>query len=225
VSTGRGHLVLFAREPVAGRVKTRLAAALGRGPAALLYAAFLEDLSGALGGPWESVVAHDGEVGPRLRAVFGNGWRFTPQGEGGLGDRMAGAAALALSEGAGRVVLAGSDAPTLTAREVGAAFDALATVDVVFAPSPDGGFSLVGLRPPADPAALFAGVAWSSARALGETRGNAERAGLSVALLPVVPDVDVAGDLVPLLEALRKESSLAPATRRALAEHHEVPVR
>jgi len=225
VSEGRGRLVLFAREPVAGRVKTRLAAALGRGPAALLYAAFLEDLSGALRGPWEGVVAHDGVAGPRLRAAFGDGWRFAPQGEGGLGERMARAAASALSDGAGRVVLAGSDAPTLTAREVEAAFDALVAADVVFAPSPDGGFSLVGLRPPADPAALFSGVAWSSALAFRETRGNAERAGLAVALLPAVPDVDVAGDLGPLLEALRKEPALAPATRRALAAHDEVPVR
>ena len=225
MSAGRGRLVLFAREPVAGRVKTRLAAVLGRGPAAVLYAAFLEDLSGALRGPWETVVSHDGDAGPRLHAAFANGWTFTPQGEGDLGERMARAAALALSEGAGSVVLAGGDAPTLTAREVRAAFGALAAADVVFAPSPDGGFSLVGLRAPADPVALFSDVAWSSGRALADTRGNAERAGFSVALLPSLPDVDVAEDLAPLLEALRKEPTLAPATRRAIGAHHEVPVR
>ncbi len=221
----RRRLVLFAREPVAGRVKTRLAAALGRGPAAVLYAAFLEDLSRALRGPWEAVLSHDGDAGPRLRAVFDDGWRMAPQGEGDLGERLSRAAGLAFSEGARLVVLAGSDVPTLTAREVGAAFDALSAADVVFAPSPDGGFSLVGLRPPADPGALFSGVAWSSDRAFRETRANAERAGLSVALLPGVPDVDVVEDLAPLLEALRNDLALAPATRRALAAHHEVPVR
>ncbi len=225
MSTGRGRLVLFAREPVAGRVKTRLAAAFGRGPAAVLYAAFLEDLAAALRGPWETVLAHDGEAGPRLRAAFGEGWRFAPQGEGDLGDRLTRAAALAFSEGAGPAVLSGSDAPTLTARDVEAAFDALAAADAVFAPAPDGGFSLVGLRPPADPAAIFGNVAWSSPRALGDARGNAERAGLSVALLREVPDVDVAGDLAPLLRTLRREPALAPATRRALAAHHEVSVR
>jgi hypothetical protein len=225
VSTGRGRLVVFAREPVAGRVKTRLAAALGRGPAAVLYAAFLEDLAEALRGPWEPVVALDGEAGPRLRAAFGEGWRFAPQGEGDLGDRLTRAAALAFSEGAGPAVLVGSDAPTLTARNVEAAFDALLAADSVFAPAPDGGFSLAGLRPSADPAALFRNVAWSSPRALADARRNAEAAGLSVALLPEVPDVDVAGDLASLLETLRKEPALAPATRRALAAHHEIPVR
>jgi len=224
MSTGRDRLVLFAREPVAGRVKTRLAAALGRGPAAVLYAAFLEDLA-AVRGPWERVVAHEGEPGPRLRAAFGEVWRFVPQGDGDLGERLERAAALAFSEGAGRVVLAGSDAPTLTAREVGAAFDALGAADIVFAPAPDGGFSLVGLHPPAEPATLFRNVAWSTARALSDTRANAERSGLSVASLPELPDVDVAEDLGRLLEALGREPALAPATRRALAGHHEAPVR
>jgi rSAM/selenodomain-associated transferase 1 len=225
VSTSRGRLVLFAREPVAGQVKSRLAAALGRRPAALLYAAFLEDLARALApGAWEATVAYDGEP-RRLRATFGSGWSFRPQGDGDLGARMTRAASLSFDEGSRAVVLAGSDAPTLTGRDVAAAFDALGRADVVLAPAPDGGFTLAGFRRAADPPRVFAGVRWSTHRTLEDARGAAAVAGCGVELLDPVADVDVVEDLPRLFEALRNDPTLAPATRRALATHDEIPVR
>src|SRR5437016_5837453 len=86
------RVTVFARDPVPGAVKTRLAAALGAEEAARLYAAFLADLAAELAaasGEWESVLAHTGEEpGTELSRLFGRGFSFAPQGEGDLGARL-----------------------------------------------------------------------------------------------------------------------------------------
>lgn len=211
------ELVLFAKEPALGRVKTRLAAEIGTVAAVRLYESFLFDLAKELhaADEWREVLAHaEEEPGERLRALFG-GWTTRPQGTGDLGDRLARCARRAFDEGADLVVVVGSDAPTLSREDVRRAFASLEVSDVVLAPSPDGGYALVGLTRRADPEALFSGARWSSAFALADTLEATRRAGLSSALLPEVPDVDVASDLVRLRQALLSRDG---ATSRALAE-------
>ena len=160
------RVVLFAKEPVAGQVKTRLAREIGDTAAAALYAAFLEDLAAALPQPerWDAVLAHaEPEAGPFLRKTFGPPWRLAPQGEGSLGVRLRNA-----FNGA-HVVVAGSDAPTLGRRDLEAAFGALAGgADIVFAPSPDGGFSLIGTSERTGD--FLEGVRWSTEFALEDAR-------------------------------------------------------
>jgi rSAM/selenodomain-associated transferase 1 len=213
------RLVLFAKEPAAGRVKTRLAARIGATRAADLYAAFLEDLAAALPSDrWTALLAHaEPEAGPRLRELFAPPWNLEPQGDGGLGERLASAAARAFRAGAEMVVLAGSDAPTLSPADVSGAFAELDRSDLAFAPTPDGGFSLAGLRTQADHSKLFASVRWSTAFTLADVWRNAAARGLSVALLPEIPDVDVADDLTGLRERLARKRHGAPATRALLA--------
>ena len=213
----RARLVLFAREPAPGGVKTRLAAAIGAERAAALYEAFLADLAEALVSPsWESVVAADGAETPRLARIFAAGWSLRPQGDGSLGDRLARAAAGGFDAGSERVALAGSDAPTMRAADVAAALAALDAADLAAAPAPDGGFSLVALRAGTAPPDLFSGVRWSTELALSDLRRNAAGLGLRVALLPEIPDVDVAADLPPLRRRLARDGRLAPATRAFL---------
>lgn len=210
------RLALFAREPVGGTVKTRLAREVGEAGAVALYAAFLADLAGSLPSPgeWECVLAHLGAApGPILSETFA-GWTFASQGEGDLGSRMA---RLAGGSG-GPVVIVGSDAPELRADDVRAALRALDEADVVFAPAPDGGFSLVGLRSGAPAPAIFGGSRWSTAHALDDTRAAAEAAGCRVALLPVIADVDVAADLRALGARLAARPGGCLSTRRALEE-------
>jgi rSAM/selenodomain-associated transferase 1 len=239
MSSASRRAVVFAREPAPGRVKTRLARALGDGPAAALYAAFLQDLAAALPDParWNSVLAHaEPEAGPFLKRTFGSPWSLVPQGEGDLGERLERAFEGARADGVD-VVVAGSDAPTLTRNDLAAAFAALENdAEIVFAPSPDGGFSLVGIagvRPGTEererrPGDCLEGVRWSTAFALEDARRAAERLGWRVQLLAAVPDVDEVEDLTALSSYLSKHhslslsssssssSSLAPATRRAL---------
>jgi rSAM/selenodomain-associated transferase 1 len=215
------RLTIFAREPVAGRVKTRLAAALGAQEAARLYAAFLADLAAELaapGGEWDSVLAHTGEEpGSELARLFGRGFSFFPQGEGDLGARLVRAFERPRGRAGELAVVVGSDAPTLSRADLARAFAALAAdSDVVLAPAPDGGYSLVGLGPRAEAREVFAGVRWSTADALADTLANASRRGLVTTVMEGVPDVDVAEDLVSLRALLAKDLRLAPATRRAL---------
>lgn len=215
------RFVLFAREPVPGRVKTRLARDVGAAAAASLYAAFLSDLASSLAppGPWEAVLAHaEPEPGPTLLALFAPPWIFVPQGEGSLGDRLQRAVVRARVEGRRHVLVAGSDAPTLAASDVSDAFRALsAGADVVFAPSPDGGFSLAGMGEGVDEATVFPdGARWSTEHALFDCRISAEARGYVVRLLRAVPDVDEAGDLGRVEALFAADPRLAPATRRAL---------
>ncbi len=213
----RARLVLFAKEPAPGRVKTRLAREIGSGRAAALYEAFLTDLAVALVAPaWDSVLAADGSGTGRLDRIFAGGWSRTRQGAGSLGIRLARAVAAAFDEGAEKVALAGSDAPTLTGADVEAAFAALDRADVAVAPAPDGGFTLAAIRSPAGPSGLFGPVRWSTGFTLSDLRRNAATARLELALLPEIPDVDVAADLPALRRSLAADPRLAPATRGTL---------
>jgi rSAM/selenodomain-associated transferase 1 len=219
------RVILFAREPVAGQVKTRLAREIGAGPAASLYAAFLQDLAAALPDParWDAVLAHaEFEPGPFLVGTFRAPWDLLAQGDGSLGDRMARAVVRSRMEGRRDVVIAGSDAPTLGRDDLVAAFAALEEkADVVFAPAPDGGYSLVGLAGSWDFRDFFEGVRWSTAHALDDSRRSAEAKGALVALLATLPDVDELKDLMALSPYFSADPALAPATRRALESFFE----
>ena len=215
------RFVLFAREPVLGRVKTRLAREIGAAAATSLYEAFLSDLAACLTSParWDAVLAYaEFEPGPYLLGTFRPPWDLVPQGEGTLGERLARAVVRARMEGRRDVLVAGSDAPTLTSEDLSEAFGALAgNTDVVYAPAPDGGFSLVGMRGNVDPAAVFpAGVRWSSGHALADSRRSAEAKGYRVRLLSTVPDIDEIKDLGNVEALFGADPDLAPATRRAL---------
>ena len=201
-------------------MKTRLEPAVGPEGAALLYRAFLEDLSGRLAGAgrWESFAVHDGRApGEALGALFGSGWAFAPQGEGGLGTRLAHVFRRLAGSGEGATLIAGSDVPALSAGAVEGAFDALErSGEAVFAPSPDGGFSLVGLPWGRTADFLEGPIAWSTEEALAGAIDGARAVGHGVRILEPVPDVDVPADLVGLRRLLREEPDAAPATARAL---------
>lgn len=195
---GGDVIILFARAPELGRVKTRLAHEIGDAAALAAY----EELGrtcwsnavaarGALGG--RALVAytpHDGE--DSVRAWLSGADAYTVQQNGDLGQRMLSAITSALSDGAGRVVVIGSDCPTLSERVLLDAFAALDRADVVIGPATDGGYYLIGMSRARD--VLFADVPWSSPLTLGVTLDRAQAAGLRVALLQPLSDVDTADD-------------------------------
>ncbi|MEO6326220.1 MAG: TIGR04282 family arsenosugar biosynthesis glycosyltransferase [Thermoanaerobaculia bacterium] len=216
------RLVLFAKDPRAGRVKTRLARDTDAAWAARLYEAFLEDLAAAVVRPasWEAVLAHgEAEAGHELSRLFGPRWTLRPQGAGDLGERLERAFCAARDEGMSRTVVIGSDAPTLTPDDIERAFQRLAVEPgVVFSPSPDGGYALIGLSRNVNPRGLFDGVRWSTCDALADTEGAALARGARVERLPPVPDIDTRDDLAPLRQRLEAERSLAPRTLEVLRE-------
>src|SRR5437763_1572758 len=134
-------IVIFARAPVAGEVKTRLAKALGEDTALALYEAFLDDacqLTAGLGARRVLAVAGDIDHASLQRLAKSQRLELAPQGEGDLGARLD--RAMTRELGRGPVVIIGSDAPTLPRAELHRALDALVSHDIVLVPARDGGY-------------------------------------------------------------------------------------
>lgn len=190
-------LIIFAKAPVAGFAKTRLAPALGAAGAALLAQRMLEHaLDGALAsavGPVELCCSPDLTHARFQQAAAMPGVALAAQGDGDLGQRMQRAFARGLARH-GRVILIGTDAPSLDAGVLRQAADALRQHDAVFAPASDGGYVLAGLSRMAP--ALFDGIDWSTAKVMAQTRVRAKALGLDVHELPTLDDVDEPQDLV-----------------------------
>jgi rSAM/selenodomain-associated transferase 1 len=208
-------LIVFARAPERGTVKTRLAAALGDDAALALYLAFLDDVcreSAGVAARTVLSVAGDPNHPSLVSLATAYGLERVAQGEGDLGARMLAALERELGRG-GPALVIGSDAPTVLRQEYEAALRALADHEVALGPSHDGGYWLIGVRAP-EPQ-LFTDVAWSTPSVLETTERRL--AGRRVARLPGHDDVDDAPSLARLADGLRHDPSAAPATRRALA--------
>lgn len=204
----RATLLVFAKAPRPGEVKTRLARGLGpagspdfEGAAALYRRMGRRVVDNVAHAPATLIVCHDppgaeAEMRDWLGAAAN---RCRPQGGGDLGERMA-RMFLRAFEAAGRVAVIGTDTPAVGADTVVRALAALDTADVVLGPSRDGGYYLLALREPCP--ALFAGISWSTGSVLAETADRARALGLGVTFLEVETDVDTAGDLTPEVAGL-----------------------
>jgi uncharacterized protein len=206
-------VIVFAKAPVPGLAKTRLAPALGAAGAAALAERMLRhalaQAAAAETGPVELCATPDA-LHPALQAAAADhGAALTAQGSGDLGARMHRALARSLAAH-GRALLIGTDAPALDAAVLRQAAQALDDHDAVFVPALDGGYVLVGQRR-ADPR-WFAGMTWSHARVMADTRDRLRAAGVRWAELPPLADIDQPADLVHLPPGWI--GSLAPPTRR-----------
>jgi rSAM/selenodomain-associated transferase 1 len=204
-------LALLAKEPVPGRVKTRMCPPLSHGDAARLCSSLLADTAEEMA-PLRRIrrilfLAPPDSVGRIAGGPFAR-FERVPQRGRGLGERMRHAAATCFAGGARRVVLVGGDCPGLTAGHVRQAFRELrAGAGTVFGPSVDGGYYLVGLSSP-DPR-LFRKIPWSTGGVLRESSGRCRAAGTPFSLLLPESDVDTYGDLL----SLRKRLASAPTPR------------
>jgi rSAM/selenodomain-associated transferase 1 len=210
----RGAICIFAKAPRPGRVKTRLAAAIGARAAAVLARAFLEDTCAlaASQADAEPIVALDGDLDAELRASLGPVAVWS-QGEGDLGDRLERVLSRALVDHAWAVAL-GADSPGLPSALLTGAVRGLGSADAVLVPADDGGFCALALRR-AWPEALR-DVRWSSEHAMADVRARLESAGARVALTEPWFDVDGETDLLRLRGLLGRGALTAPATARAL---------
>ena len=191
------HLLVFARVPALGRVKSRLAAGIGEPVALAIYKELLAITRTAIvaSGVPATVWLAD-TAGPNPTATEVQEWAELTcrcQETGDLGQRMTAAFAAAFAAGAGRVVIIGTDCPGLRDGHLAQAVGLLNDHDVVLGPATDGGYYLLGLRQPQPE--LFQNKIWSTASVLTDTQADARRLGLRVALLPELRDVDTAEDL------------------------------
>lgn len=191
-------IVVFAKAPQPGKVKTRLAAAIGAEAAARLHARLVERaVATALAADCGPVELHASPAHHTfLRALSRrHGLRLRRQAQGDVGARMYEAFRRGLRLHA-RVVLVGSDCPALTATDVRRAARLLRGCDAVVAPAEDGGYPLIGLA--RNSPALFAGIAWSTAAVMRQTRERLAALGWRWRELRTVWDVDRPEDLVRL---------------------------
>jgi len=191
-------VVVFAKAPQPGKVKTRLAAAIGAEAAARLHARLVEHaVATAVAADCGPVELHGSPAHHAfLRALaIRRGFQLRRQSRGDVGARMYAAFRRGLRSHA-RVVLMGSDCPALTAADVRRAARLLRGCDAVIAPAEDGGYPLIGLA--RNSPTLFAGVAWSTAAVMAQTRERLSVLGWRWRELRTVWDVDRPEDLVRL---------------------------
>lgn len=210
----RTGVIVFAKAPVPGLAKTRLAPALGADGAAALAERMLHhalaQAAAADIGPVELCAAPDATHPAVRAAAAAHGAVLTEQGSGDLGERMHRAFVRGLSLH-GRALLIGTDAPALDAALLRKAAQALEDHDAVFVPAWDGGYALVGQRR-ADPR-WFSEMTWSHARVMADTRARLQAAGVRWAELNPVADIDEPADLVHLPPGWLEGLAAVPAPK------------
>ena len=219
-------LILFARPPIAGRVKTRLARALGAEGAARLYRHFLQDAAETARAvrdarPGVALVCEwalaSGTLPEDLPLADWLPGAFLHRAQTGrdIGQRMAAALGRALASG-GRAVLIGTDFPDLPREVLLDAFkklEAARTPCVVLGPAADGGYYLIGLNRFSPE--VFTDLPWSTSEVCALTTTRAQSLGFETTTLREWRDVDEAEDLAALQERLAHGLG-APHTRAFL---------
>ncbi|HSB44638.1 MAG TPA: TIGR04282 family arsenosugar biosynthesis glycosyltransferase [Nitrospira sp.] len=201
-------LVIFAKAPIPGQVKTRLCPPLTADEAATLHGSFVLDTlertkaaAGKLKLPFDRYLA----CSPSSTAVFfkimeeRQGVKLIDQVGEDLGARMKHAFETLFARGYRHVLIVGTDVPSLPLAHYQQALAFLDAHDLVLGPALDGGYYLIGLNKPT--AALFENVSWSTDRVLSMTRERADGLGVRTALLPAWRDIDTIDDLNALIEA------------------------
>ena len=210
-------LILFAKDPRPGRVKTRLEPLITRRGSALLGDAFLQDSLERFAkvGQTRRILAYDPlESIGRLkeRVPLAGQWECRGQPRGVLGARLWGMARWSFMEGSRATLLLGTDSPTLPVERVRAAFRVLERFPVVVGPSLDGGYYLLGLSRPLKH--IFEGIPWSTHKVLEATLGRLRRKRIPYKMLRPWYDVDGPESLYLLREHLlkleRRSAALIP---------------
>jgi rSAM/selenodomain-associated transferase 1 len=187
-------LGLFAKRPRAGQVKTRLAAEVSSEWAEEAATAFLLDVVDkyATVGDNRVLVYTPSQEREFFARIAGANYQIVPQIEGDLGCRMHDFVLAQMQTRKERIVVLGTDSPTLPVSYVEQAFAHLETSDVVLGPAFDGGYYLLGCARRLPP--IFERIAWGGPNVLAETIEKLHDPNWSVALLPMWYDVDTLED-------------------------------
>ncbi len=210
-------LIVFAKSPYAPNVKTRLASVLSKDERTRLQKGLIRDtLSRIAPLPVQQALACTPTIDDPFFTACEKEFHVLLMEQQGadLGERMQNGFHWGFSLGYQSVVLIGSDAPTCPTSFIAEAFDQLETVPVVLGPATDGGYYLIGARPPLPN--MFDGMVWESNRVLRETMRRLDR----FHLLPFWYDLDRPSDVEFLREHLkvlkRQGISLPEETQKVL---------
>jgi len=215
-------IMIMAKVPYPGEVKTRLCPPLSPHQAATLYRAFLLDkiaqvrtLTAA-----RPAIAYTPASGEDFFAGVAPDFTLIAQQGADLGERLANGVDYFLTLGCHGALAIDSDTPTLPTAFLQQAIDLIATpdVDVVLGPSDDGGYYLIGMRTLYRE--LFENMAWSTSAVMPETVRRAQARGLKMAYLPTWFDVDTPEDLQHLRTTLAQTAGVAPQQTRQLLQEY-----
>jgi len=216
----RSAIIVFAREPKEGKVKTRLGKALPDSTVTKLYKAFIRDVLDVAircdcDGHFIYYAGHGASI-PFLRRQ-GKGFQLKRQFGGDLGERMYGAALRCLRGRFDKVVIIGTDCLSVKDSDIERAFTKLDTHDYVFGPTKDGGYYLIGLKRP--DIRLFRGIRWSTPEVFDQTIKKARKLDKKIFLMRKLADIDTFNDLIEY--SYQKHSpAMAPQTRKILKKIH-----
>ena len=216
-----GAIIIFAKAPVPGAVKTRMCPPLTPDEAATLQGSLVMDaVEGARSlRDFDMYVAcTPGREHPFFQTLAGrHQMQWCDQMGDDLGRRMDHALTHVLARGYRYAVLVGTDTPALTRRHYVRAQEALQSHDVVFGPAEDGGYYLVGLTRPIP--ALFDDIPWSTEHVLAQSRAQAETLGLTVGLLDCERDLDTFDDVRAIVRDSAGAGHMKLSTRTANVLH------
>ncbi|MEM6397658.1 MAG: TIGR04282 family arsenosugar biosynthesis glycosyltransferase [Bacteroidota bacterium] len=186
-------LIIFVKNPIPGKTKTRLAEDVGNDAALAMYGQLMDHtrrqalkLTGI-----ERLLYYSDFIPDHDMWSMGGFERRVQSGED-LGQRMLSAFEEVFKEGAERVVIIGSDCPGVDSDLLVEAFAHLKDNDLVLGPALDGGYYLLGMKQPQP--TLFQDMNWSTETVAKETRKRAKNEGLSLFKLPTLSDVDYLED-------------------------------
>jgi uncharacterized protein len=218
----RDGLVIVAKYPAPGRVKTRLGATIGYEQSALLYGAFLLDMAER----FSQTALVDGydllwacvDDAATMAPILGAEARIILQRGDDFAERLYHICCDVAARGYERTAILGSDSPQAPGAAIAKAFASLRGADVVLGPADDGGYYLVGLWNQPAPPDLFTGITMSTPLVFTQTVKRARSLGLAVRLAPTTFDVDCEADLLRLAHALDAAPALAPRTHMLLKD-------
>jgi rSAM/selenodomain-associated transferase 1 len=196
-------LIIFAKYPEKGKVKSRLTCNDNIQFTADLYGHFLDDLLSALSpGRFRMKIAFDPpERHDDMKKRFGGEYEYIPQQGNDLGERMSDAFCRCFSEGFRSAILIGSDCPDLHINLVHGAFDALENgCEIAIGPSMDGGYYLIGFRKETFNMGIFKNISWGERSVYRDTVKRLHDEKCLVYIAPVWRDIDTVADLEALIE-------------------------
>lgn len=211
-------LVIMAKAPRPGTVKTRLNPDIPLPAVTSLYCCLLQDtiaLAQSLPGVEVALMCPGPDV-DELARLLGSATQIVAQQGAGLAAGLTSVFAHFAGAGEHRVIAFNSDSPHLPAAVLENAFQTLAAHDVVIGPTHDGGYYLVGAR--ASHPTLFANDGMGTTNALQALLARTRALGLSTGFTDTFYDIDVADDLVRLAAELRRAPERAPRTASWFAE-------
>ncbi|MBA3710491.1 MAG: TIGR04282 family arsenosugar biosynthesis glycosyltransferase [Planctomycetes bacterium] len=185
-------LAVFAKAPLAGQVKTRLARTIGDDDALAVYLALLDRTAQAVSRWTGDIITFVSGDPLSLSRTALRRHPTRPQTDGGLGARLLSA----VNEISAPCVIIGADCPSLTAEHLGRLAGALSNAPIAFGPAHDGGYWGVAIADRTCAPIIFSDdLPWSQPELLTETRARLTRHGVAPALVDTLDDLDDADDL------------------------------